>query len=88
MKLDNDFRCDITVAELIQFLEDKKERVLAKLDENEEYVWERLSAHDMSQEEFDTLEALTERYERIIHRYSDLIYGISRFAEDITYDCE
>lgn len=76
MKIQNDFRADMTVCELLQYLEDRQEKGLHRLEEAEnEY-----DSLDENDERIQTVESKIICTENCLNRRSDAIKAIYFYA--------
>lgn len=86
MKIQNDFRADMTVCELLQYLEDRQEKGLRRLEEAE-------NEYDSLDENDERLGAIMKkimRTERCLSRRSDAIKAIYLYASMLSDidDCD
>lgn len=86
MKIQNDFRADMTVCELLQYLEDRQEKGLRRLEEAEnEY-----DSLDEDDKRLPIVESKIIRIERCLSRRSDAIKAIYLYASMLSDidDCD
>lgn len=86
MKIQNDFRADMTVCELLQYLEDRQEKGLHRLEELEN-EYDSLNEDD---ERLQIVESKIIRRERCLSRRSDAIRAIYLYASMLSDidDCD
>ena len=86
MKIQNDFRADMTVCELLQYLEDRQEKWLHRLEEAEN-EYDSLNEDD---ERLQIVESKIIRTERSLSRKSDAIRAIYLYASMLSDidDCD